>query len=247
MFVDERHAFRDGRFAMKLIRVIQRLLLGLAAPVVALLPVSAALHAQLDPETRAEKKVFNPADVTAAASHIEVTPEYNDADEYSASLLRLTYDVDWAEGKYSVTTEIPIGEVESDDGGTESGLVLRCATDHFFELGRVPLGYVANGAHLRIDFGRVDGRRSSQFDFQRPTHPTCRCGRPRCAVAKRQKCDGFVRRRGATEKLHPATLLSGKLIGQKGHRAAFGQNLLDLIVAAVLRNHVLARGAAKTI
>ena len=78
--------------------------------------------AQLDPETQAEKKVFNPADVTAAASHIEVTTEYNDADDYSAPLLRLTYDVDWAEGKYSVTTEIPYGQVDFDDGKTESGL-----------------------------------------------------------------------------------------------------------------------------
>lgn len=58
-----------------------------------ILAVSSAL-AQLDPETQAEKQVFNPADVTAAASHIEVIPEYNDSDEFSAPLLRLIYDVD---------------------------------------------------------------------------------------------------------------------------------------------------------
>lgn len=78
--------------------------------------------AQLDPETQAEKRVFNPADVTAAASHIEIMPEYNDAEEYSAPLLRLIYDIDWAEGKYSITTEIPYGTVDFDDGESETGL-----------------------------------------------------------------------------------------------------------------------------
>jgi len=31
-----------------------------------------------------EKPAFNPADPTAAASHIEVMPEYNQGDDYSA-------------------------------------------------------------------------------------------------------------------------------------------------------------------
>jgi hypothetical protein len=39
-----------------------------------------------------------------ATSHIEVMPEYNQVDENSASPLRFIYDIDWAEGKYSITT-----------------------------------------------------------------------------------------------------------------------------------------------
>ena len=83
---------------------------------------TSGVEAQLDPETQAEKKVFNPADVTAAASHIEVVPEYNNGDEVSAPLLRLIYDIDWAEGKYSITTELPYGQVDFDDGKSETGL-----------------------------------------------------------------------------------------------------------------------------
>ena len=65
---------------------------------------------------------FNPADPTAAASHIEVTPEYNTAEGFDAPLLRLVYDVDWGEGKYSITTEVPVGEVDYSDGMSASGL-----------------------------------------------------------------------------------------------------------------------------
>ena len=92
------------------------------AVLVAAILMASSLEAQLDPETQAEKKVFNPADVTAAASHIEIVPEYNNGDEVSAPLLRLIYDIDWAEGKYSITTELPYGQVDFDDGKTETGL-----------------------------------------------------------------------------------------------------------------------------
>ena len=78
--------------------------------------------AQLDPEAEAEPKAFNPADVTAAASHIEIMPEYNSGDDAKSPLLRLIYDIDWAEGKYSITTEIPYGKVDFSDGESETGL-----------------------------------------------------------------------------------------------------------------------------
>ena len=68
------------------------------------------------------ERTFNPADPTAASSHLEVMPEYNQGDDYSAPLLRLIYDVDWGEGKYSITTEVPYGRIENDDGTTENGL-----------------------------------------------------------------------------------------------------------------------------
>ena len=91
---------------------------GLASAVLCLFIITVAASAQ----ESGDEPVFNPADLTAAASHIEVMPEYNQADEYSASLLRFIYDLDWAEGKYSITTEVPYGEVDFDDGKTGSGL-----------------------------------------------------------------------------------------------------------------------------
>lgn len=69
-----------------------------------------------------EIKTFNPADVTEAASHTEIMPEYNKLTNGEAYLLRLLYDLDWAEGKYSVTAELPVGKVKTDDGETESGI-----------------------------------------------------------------------------------------------------------------------------
>ena len=74
------------------------------------------------PRDPGREEGLNPADVTAAASHIEIVPEYNNGDEVSAPLLRLIYDIDWAEGKYSITTELPYGQVDFDDGKTETGL-----------------------------------------------------------------------------------------------------------------------------
>lgn len=91
-------------------------------PLLAWLLTASGVGAQVEPETVAEKKVFNPADVTAAASHIEVMPEYNDGEDYSAPLLRLVYDIDWAEGKYSITTELPFGRLDNEDGTSETGL-----------------------------------------------------------------------------------------------------------------------------
>ena len=69
-----------------------------------------------------EARTFNPADVTEAASHTEIMPEYNKLIDGEAYLLRLLYDLDWAGGKYSVTAELPVGEIRSDDGKTESGI-----------------------------------------------------------------------------------------------------------------------------
>jgi hypothetical protein len=68
-----------------------------------------------------EKPVFDPSDPTAAASHIEAMPEYNHADDYAASLLRVVYDLDWGEGKYSVTAEVPFGKADFNDD-SETGL-----------------------------------------------------------------------------------------------------------------------------
>lgn len=70
----------------------------------------------------AEARSFNPADPTAAASHIEAVAEYNKGPDVKAPLFRLTYDIDWGEGKYSITTEIPYGKAEFEDGMTATGL-----------------------------------------------------------------------------------------------------------------------------
>jgi len=72
--------------------------------------------------TEEGKMVFNPADPTAAASHIEATGEYNKGPDVKAPLFRLTYDVDWGEGKYSFTTEIPYGSADYSDGMSATGL-----------------------------------------------------------------------------------------------------------------------------
>ena len=55
-----------------------------------------------------ESKSYNPADVTEAASHIEIMPEHNRLTDGDANLVRLVYDVDWANGKYSVTGELQL-------------------------------------------------------------------------------------------------------------------------------------------
>jgi hypothetical protein len=68
------------------------------------------------------ERTFNPADPTAASSHLEVMPEYNSGPDITAPLLRLIYDVDWAEGKYSITTEVPYGKSEDDNGASNTGL-----------------------------------------------------------------------------------------------------------------------------
>jgi predicted ABC-type ATPase len=71
----------------------------------------------------AEARVFNPADPTAAASHIEAVAEYNRGPDMKAPLFRLTYDTDWGEGKYSFTVEIPYGTADYlDDGTSNTGM-----------------------------------------------------------------------------------------------------------------------------
>ena len=69
-----------------------------------------------------EGKQFNPADVTEAATHLELMPEYNKLNDGEAYLIRLLYDYDWAEGKYSVTAEIPFGQIRRDDGSKDEGI-----------------------------------------------------------------------------------------------------------------------------
>ena len=49
-------------------------------------------------------------------------PEYNKGDDYESPILRLVYDIDWAEGRYSVTTEVPLGKADFSDGNSVSGL-----------------------------------------------------------------------------------------------------------------------------
>jgi hypothetical protein len=69
-----------------------------------------------------ESKTYNPADVTEAASHIELMPEYNKLTDGDANLVRLVYDLDWANGKYSVTGELPVGQLNLDSGTEETGI-----------------------------------------------------------------------------------------------------------------------------
>ena len=69
-----------------------------------------------------ENRSFNPADPTAVASHIEIMPEYNSFTGGDARILRFVYDYDWAEGKYSVTAEVPYGQVRYDDGNQSTGI-----------------------------------------------------------------------------------------------------------------------------
>ena len=77
----------------------------------------------LSTAVNAEESVsFNPADVTEAATHIELMPEYSKLVDGDAYLVRLVFDLDWAEGKYSVTAELPVGYLELDDGTEEAGI-----------------------------------------------------------------------------------------------------------------------------
>lgn len=69
-----------------------------------------------------EKKDFNPADPTQAATSLVLMPEFDKSDEYKAYGTRLTFDRDWAEGKYSINVEIPYAKVDFNDGGSETGL-----------------------------------------------------------------------------------------------------------------------------
>lgn len=69
-----------------------------------------------------EPRVFNPGDPTQAASHIEAMGEYNEGNDSKSPLLRLVYDIDWGEGKYSFTVEVPYGSVDWSDGTSGSGL-----------------------------------------------------------------------------------------------------------------------------
>jgi hypothetical protein len=68
-----------------------------------------------------EEKQYNPADITEAATNIQIMPEYNKSDEYTASGLRINLDRDWAEGKYSVNVEIAYGKADFTDGKSYSG------------------------------------------------------------------------------------------------------------------------------
>jgi hypothetical protein len=49
-------------------------------------------------------------------------PEFNKSEEYSSPQLRLVYDIDWGDGKYSITTEVPFGKADFKDGTSVSGL-----------------------------------------------------------------------------------------------------------------------------
>jgi len=68
------------------------------------------------------EEIFNPADPTAAASHIEAMAELNEAPTSSAPLFRLVYDIDWGEGRYSITAELPYGSIEWPEGTGGTGL-----------------------------------------------------------------------------------------------------------------------------
>ena len=69
--------------------------------------------------------------------------------------------------------------------------------------------------------------------------------RHRGVVLQGQQADRLVRRSRTAEEIHPAALLAGVLIGQEGHRAAAGEHVENLIVAAVLGDDVLAGRAAE--
>ena len=69
-----------------------------------------------------ESSAPSPSDPTAAATHVEIMPEYNKGNGLESELIRLVLDKDWAEGVYSVTLELPYGNYEFDDGGKESGI-----------------------------------------------------------------------------------------------------------------------------
>ena len=67
-----------------------------------------------------ESSAPSPSDPTAAATHVEIMPEYNKGNGLESELIRLVLDKDWAEGVYSVTLELPYGNYEFDDGGKET-------------------------------------------------------------------------------------------------------------------------------
>ena len=69
-----------------------------------------------------EARAPSPSDPTAAATHVEIMPEYNKGNGLESELIRVVVDKDWAEGKYSVTLELPYGNYEFDDGGKETGV-----------------------------------------------------------------------------------------------------------------------------
>jgi len=70
-----------------------------------------------------DQEAPNPADPTAAASHIEINPEYNSGPELSATLFRFVFDYDFAQGVYSVTADVPVGQVRfKNEQKTETGL-----------------------------------------------------------------------------------------------------------------------------
>ena len=82
-----------------------------------------ALSLSLAVDLRAEESSApSPSDPTAAATHVEIMPEYNKGDGLESELIRVVVDKDWAEGKYSVTLELPYGNYEFEDGGKETGI-----------------------------------------------------------------------------------------------------------------------------
>ena len=70
-----------------------------------------------------DQEAPNPADPTAAASHIEINPEYNSGPDVTATLFRFVFDYDFAEGVYSVTADVPVGQVHlKKEQKTDTGL-----------------------------------------------------------------------------------------------------------------------------
>jgi len=90
-----------------------------------------------------ESSAPSPSDPTAAATHVEIMPEYNKGNGLESELIRLVLDKDWAEGVYSVTLELPYGNYEFDDGGKESG-VGDLRTRLFWKFYDAPESRVAN-------------------------------------------------------------------------------------------------------
>ena len=114
MFLKKNHANTSASTDAK--GMNQQMEQAMTITVMAVLAVTTTAMVAFAAETEEASSGFNPADPTAAASHIEVIPEYNKGTDYKAPLLRLIYDIDWGDGKYSITTEIPYGRAEFDDG-----------------------------------------------------------------------------------------------------------------------------------
>jgi hypothetical protein len=73
------------------------------------------------PSFAADSDEVDPSDPTAAATNIQIIPEYDRGEDFEARLLRLNYDYDWGGGVYSINIEASYGIVDFNDGETETG------------------------------------------------------------------------------------------------------------------------------